>query len=81
MESGGAKTEESQAGETVPPGYDWLDRGEGLHATELPSEGNGVMRVQIGPEEPPKPSKSLPKGNKTHLRPVQTDGEGKPSLF
>jgi hypothetical protein len=39
------------------------------------------MRVQIGPEEPAKPPKFLPKGNKTHLRPVQADGEGKPSLF
>jgi len=80
-ESGGAKTADPQAGEIVPPGYDWPDRGEGLQATELPSEGNGVMRVQIGPEVPAKPLQSLPKGNKTHLRPVQTDGEGKPSLF
>jgi hypothetical protein len=52
-----------------------------LQATELASEGDGVMRVQIGPEEPAKPTKSFLKGNKTHLRPVQTDGESKPSLF
>jgi hypothetical protein len=38
------------------------------------------MRVQIGPEEPELP-KFPPKSKKTHLRPVQTDGEGKPSLF
>jgi len=80
-ESAGAEIADPHAGEIVPPGYGWPDRGEGLQATELPSQGNGVMRVQIGPEEPAKPPKSLPKGNKTHLRPVQTDGEGKPSLF
>ncbi|MBM4302630.1 MAG: hypothetical protein FJ121_14095 [Deltaproteobacteria bacterium] len=80
-ESGGAKIADPQADETVPPGYDGSDRGCGLQTTELASGGDGVMRVQIGPEEPAKPPKSPPKGNKTHLRPVQADGEGKPSLF
>jgi hypothetical protein len=78
--SGGAKIADPQAGENVPPGYDWPDRGEGLQATEIPSESNGVMRVQIGPEEPD-PPQSPPKGKKTHLKPVQADGEGKLSLF
>ncbi|MEJ2672818.1 MAG: hypothetical protein P8168_11600 [Deltaproteobacteria bacterium] len=67
-------------GEDVPPGYVEQTPGAGLQASELPSEKNGVMQVKIGPGEPDQ-SQSASEGKKTHLKPVQADGESKKSLF
>lgn len=49
---------------------------DSIRITELPDQGNGVLRVEIGPEEQPAPT---PKGKK-HLRPAEA-AQDKPSLF
>jgi len=61
-----------------PPPQPETVGGEGLTVTELPPEGSGVLRVEIGPEDPP-PSQTSPKGKK-HLSPVPP-GKDKPGLF
>ena len=50
---------------------------EGLQVTELPSEGDGVLRVEIGPEKSPDPTK----GKKNHPNPAPNKGNGPASLF
>jgi len=66
--------------EGVSSGYGEQAAGADLRVSKHPSDRNGVMQVKIGPEEPEQPQ-STPKGKKTHLKPVQADGESKKSLF
>jgi hypothetical protein len=51
---------------------------EGVKVTELPDQGNGVLRVEIGPdgEEPP-----TPPDKKKKPKPTPAQGEGPASLF
>ncbi len=50
-----------------------------IKVTELPDQGNGFLRMEIGPdgEEPPEP----PKDKRKKSKPAQTPGDGPASLF
>jgi hypothetical protein len=55
---------------------------EQVNITELPDQGNGVLRVEIAPrEQPSADADNHPRGKKRHPKPTPTKGEGPASLF
>jgi hypothetical protein len=55
---------------------------EGINVTELPDQGNGVLRVEIAPgEQPSADADNHLKGKKRRLKPAPAQGEGPASLF